>query len=66
MDEAVCLKNIDNYLIVNSTMKFSSVLLLGLSCVAPVLSSPAPAAEVERSLEKRYDNARMTYYEVGL
>lgn len=57
-------------------MKLSSLVFLSISCVCGVLTSPAPVtSEVltvtnatieERGLEKRYSNARMTYYEVGL
>lgn len=57
-------------------MKLSSLVFLSISCVCGVLACPAPvtsealtvtdATIEERGLEKRYSNARMTYYEVGL
>jgi len=60
-----------------SASTFSSLVALGLSCVNSALATPAPAGmrfEMskrnetlgERDLVKRYDNARFTYYEVGV
>lgn len=60
-----------------SASTFSSLVALGLSCVNSALATPAPEGmrfEMtkrnetlgERDLAKRYDNARFTYYEVGV
>lgn len=60
-----------------SASTFSALVALGLSCVNSALATPAPAGMrfemskrnetiAERDLAKRYDNARFTYYEVGV